>query len=340
MKPLDKLGALVDMAKVRALGARIPVAMRINLNNRCHSRCRYCSFWSTPTSELATREWCDVIAELATLGTRRLSLSGGEPTLRRDLASIVEAAVQSGIATELNSSGFLFDERRDALRPLELVKLSLDGSEPVHDRIRGRPGAFRELLGGIRVLQDLAVKYSFAFTMTRENLHDIPFALDFAREHDTFVAFQPVMATEHAAEGVRDELFPEPAEYRRAIALLVRAKLREPDRLRNSLGGLRHIAAWPQIEGLRCWAGEVFAMIEANGDVVPCDRIRYDAPIPNVRTHGVTRALAELPGYECAGCGFCGSVELNMLMAGRIDILPAISRVIAPRPPGEPETSR
>lgn len=331
MKASDKAAALLDMAKVRALGRRIPVAVRINLNNRCHSRCRYCSFWSTPTNELATGEWQRVIADLAELGTRRLSLSGGEPTLRRDLAEIVQTAVDHGIATELNSSGFLFAERRDALRPLMLVKLSLDGSEPVHDRIRGREGAFRELLAGIDVLRELEVKFSFAFTMTRENLDDIPFALAFAREHDTFVAFQPVMATEHSAEKVREDLFPEPEEYRRAIQLLLKAKLADPGRLRNSLGGLRHIAAWPNITGLSCWAGEVFAMIEANGDVVPCDRIRYDAPIPNVRTGGVARALAELPGYECAGCGFCGSVELNMLMAGRVDIVPSIARVIARR---------
>lgn len=331
MKARDKAAALLDMAKVRALGRRIPVAVRVNLNNRCHSRCRYCSFWSTPTEELSTDEWRRVIADLARLGTRRLSLSGGEPTLRRDLAEIVRAAVDHGIATELNSSGFLFAERREALRPLELVKLSLDGSEPVHDRVRGRPGAFRELLAGIQVLRELGVKHSFAFTMTRDNLGDIPFALDFARQHQTFVAFQPVMATEHSAEKVREELFPDPGEYRRAIDLLVKAKLRDPARLRNSLGGLRHIAAWPNITGLPCWAGEVFAMIEANGDVVPCDRIRYDEPVPNVRPHGVERALGELPGYECAGCGFCGSVELNMLMAGRVDIVPTIARVIGTR---------
>jgi len=331
MKAVEKAAALLDLAKVRALGRRIPVAVRINLNNRCHSRCRYCSFWSTPTEELATPEWRRVIADLAGLGTRRLSLSGGEPTLRRDLAEIVRAAVDHGIATELNSSGFLFAERKDALRPLELVKLSLDGSQPVHDAIRGRPGAFSELASGIEILRELSVKFSFAFTMTRQNLDDIPFALDFARRHDTFVAFQPVMATEHAAEQVREDLFPEPAAYARAIQTLTRAKLRDPARLRNSLGGLRHIAGWPNISGLPCWAGEAFAMIEANGDVVPCDRIRYEDPVPNVRTHGVVRALAELPGYSCEGCGFCGSVELNMLLAGRVDILPSISRVVATR---------
>jgi MoaA/NifB/PqqE/SkfB family radical SAM enzyme len=327
MKLNEKARAARDMARVRLLGARIPVAVRINLNNRCHSRCHYCSFWSTSSDELSTSEWRTVIFDLARLGTRRLSLSGGEPTLRRDLAEIVAAAVSSGIATELNSTGFLFAERKEALAPLELAKLSLDGKPDTHDRIRGRPGAFAELEAGITVLRELGVKHSFAFTMTRHNLDDIDFVLDFARHHDTFVAFQPVMAMEHASESVSD-LFPEPEAYARAISRLVRAKLSEPSRLRNSLGGLRHIAAWPRIDGMACWAGEVFSMIEANGDVVPCDRIRYDEPIPNVRDHGIERALGLQPNVRCPGCGFCGSVELNMLMAGRLDIVPTVLKVV------------
>jgi len=323
----DKARAAVDMARVRLQGQRIPVAVRINLNNRCHSKCRYCSFWSTKTDELSTEEWCRVLRDLARLGTRRLSLSGGEPTLRKDLAQIVAAAVDSGIDTELNSSGYLFRERKDALRKLQLVKLSLDGSEAAHDRVRGRPGAFKELCGGIEVLRELGIKFSFAFTMTKDNLEDIEHALDFARQHETFVAFQPVMAMEHASEQVK-ELFPDAEAFARAISLLLRVKQREPARLRNSLSGLRHIAAWPQIGGMACWAGEVFAMVEANGDVVPCDRIRYDAPIPNVRTSGIEAALGALPPVRCDGCGFCGSVELNMLMAGRVDIVPTVLRVI------------
>ncbi|MFO0571244.1 MAG: radical SAM protein [Polyangiaceae bacterium] len=331
MKLRQRVRAASDMVKVRAGARRIPVAVRINLNNRCHSRCRYCSFWSTPTHELSTDEWRRVITDLAGLGTQRLSLSGGEPTLRKDLATLVHAAVEAGIVTELNSSGYLFDARRDALRPLDLVKLSLDGTPEVHDRIRGRAGAFRELEEGIEVLDELGVRFSFAFTMTRENLDSIPFSLDFARRHRTFVAFQPVMATEHAAERVREELFPEPATYRRAVAELLAVKEREPELLRNSRGGLEHMAAWPEISGLRCFAGEVFAMVEANGDVVPCDRIRYAGPIPNVKPFGVAHALTRLPPVHCQGCGFCGSVELNMLMAGRVDIVPSVLRVIRSR---------
>ena len=58
-------------------------------------------------------------------------------------------------------------------------------------------------------------------------------------------------------------------------------------------------------------------MIEANGDVVPCDRISYVEAIPNVRELGIEDALAQLPRVDCGGCGFLGSLEINRMMDWR-----------------------
>ncbi len=323
----EDVAAGLGFGRVRFLGQRVPVAVRINVNNECHSRCRYCSFWYTETPEMSGSEIRHIVEDLAHLGTKRLSISGGEPTLREDLGLIIDAAVDLGIAAELNSTGYRFRAQRAALRNLALVKLSLDGCEQTHDRLRGRKGAFLELERGIEVLQELGVPFSFAFTMTCENLDQIPFALDFAREHHTFVAFQPVMAHEHASPKAR-RLYPDPEEYARAIDLLVAEKRRDGSTQRNSLEGLDHIRAWPKIHGLSCWAGDAFVMIEANGDVVPCDRILYGQPIPNCRERGIAWALERLPQRHCAGCGFCGSVEINMLMSGKVSVLPGIKRIV------------
>lgn len=327
MKGSAKLAAGLGMARARVLGQQVPVAARVNLNNRCHSRCHYCSFWYTKTDEMSTDEWRSVIRGLARRGTKRLSISGGEPMLRKDLREIVQCAVDSGISPELNSTGFLFPRRKDTVRLLEFVKFSLDGSEPVHDTIRGRRGAFRELEEAVAVVKELGVKFSFVFTMTKQSLREIPFALDYAKGHGTFIAFHPVMAHEHSSDVV-DETFPDVDDYRKAIDYLVDRKRADPDVLRNSLAGLEHVRAWPKINGLKCWAGDVFVMVEPNGDVIPCDRIEYDDPIPNCREHGIEWALDRLPQKNCAGCGFCGSVELNMLMAGRVDVVPTVMRLV------------
>lgn len=322
-----KLRVGLSMARVRVLGGRVPVAVRINLNNRCHSRCEYCSFWHTPSEEMSTDELRRIIADLARLGTQRLTLSGGEPMLRKDLGAIIGAAADAGLSVDLNSTGFLFDRRRADLRRLDLVKFSIDGGPAVHDRIRGRPGSFRELEEAIAVSRELGLRFSFAFTMTRAALPEIPFVLEFARRHQTFVAFQPVMAHNHASADVR-RTFPERDEYLRAVDLLIEEKRRDGDAVRNSLGALEHIKPWPHISGLKCWGGDVFLMVEPNGDVVPCDRIDYAEPVPNCRVHGIEWALARLPEKVCEGCGFCGAVEINMLMGLDPGSLSSIAKVV------------
>ncbi len=331
MRRTQQAGAALGMARARFLGQRVPVAVRINLNNRCHSRCTYCSFWYTPTEEMSTSEVRSIIAQLGRLGTKRLSLSGGEPMLRKDLGELIETAVAAGISVGLNTTGYLFRRRIAALRSLDLVKFSVDGPREVHDAVRGRDGAFDELLDAIEVAKSEGLRFSFAFTMTGDSLSAVPWAIDFAEQHGTFVAFQPVMAHEHASADVEAN-FPSESDYRDTIALLEREKRRRPKTIRNSLGGLDHIRSWPKISGLKCWAGDVFMVIEPNGDLLPCDRITYDRPTPNCRTTSVRDALAQLPPVDCAGCGFCGSVELNLLMAGKVaDVVPAVLGVTSSR---------
>lgn len=335
MKLVQKARAAVGFAKVRLTGRAIPVAVRINLNNRCHSRCQYCAFWSTPSEEMATDEILRIVHDLAALGTTRISYSGGEPMLRKDLGRIIDATVDAGIAVGLNSTGFLFEKRKDDLRRLDLVKLSIDGPPEVHDDIRGRKGSFGEMEAGAAVLRELGVPYSFAMTVTKDNVDHVPFVVDFAREHGTFAAIQPVMTMSHASDQT-PELYPDVERFRAMVDSLIETKEREPNVLRNSLGGLKHIRHWPRIGGLKCYAGEALVMVEANGDVVPCDRIEYDEAIPNCRERGIAWALERLPTVHCEGCGFCGSVEINMLMNGRMDVLPAIGRVLGAAVTGSP----
>ncbi len=327
MRRRQKVWAATGLAQVR-LGRRVPVAARINVNNQCHSRCSYCSFWSTPTEEMDTAELCGVIGELGELGCQRLSLSGGEPMLREDIGEVVAAGADAGISVSMNATGYLFAERTDALQRLDLVKLSLDGREAVHDETRGREGAYKELLEGIEVCRELGVRYAFAFTMTRANLADVPYAVDLAQAQDTFVAFQPVMAHHHAHRNARAQ-YPDRAQFLAMVDWLIEQKRAGNPAIRNSLGGLQHIRAWPSFDGsLRCYAGHAFVMVEANGDVVPCDRITYPEPLPNVRDAGLATALDRLPDVHCPGCGYLGSLEINRLLNLRADAAPAILKVV------------
>jgi cyclic pyranopterin phosphate synthase len=68
--------------------------LRISVTDRCNFRCRYCMPleglpWLPKTDILSYEEITEVVSQLAPLGLRRIRLTGGEPTIRPQLSTLV-----------------------------------------------------------------------------------------------------------------------------------------------------------------------------------------------------------------------------------------------------------
>jgi radical SAM protein with 4Fe4S-binding SPASM domain len=120
----------------------------------CNSRCLHCgSFAGRPREdELDTKEALDLVRQLRELGCERISLSGGEPLLRKDWHVIGEAIVKEGMAAGMISNGLAFD--REAARAaagfgIEGVSFSIDGLEPTHERTRTIPRSFSRVMKAV-----------------------------------------------------------------------------------------------------------------------------------------------------------------------------------------------
>src|SRR5215471_10730499 len=77
-----------------AFGRRVTY-LRISLTDRCNYRCTYCmpeeGVELLPKPHLLTYEELErVVRVLAGLGVRRVRLTGGEPTIRKDVVTCVE----------------------------------------------------------------------------------------------------------------------------------------------------------------------------------------------------------------------------------------------------------
>ena len=95
------------MNDASGLAAR-PLGLLAELTHRCPLYCPYCS---NPTRsaaagrELSGDEWRLVFEQAGELGVLHAFLSGGEPLVRPDLEELVAAARQSGLYTNLITSG-------------------------------------------------------------------------------------------------------------------------------------------------------------------------------------------------------------------------------------------
>ncbi len=139
-----------------------PVGLLAELTHRCPLQCPYCSnplALERVANELPTEIWLDVLAQAADLGVLQLHLSGGEPTVRRDLEEIVAQAAKVGLYSNLITSAVtLTRERLEALaaRGLDHVQISIQDTDAANaDRIAHYQGGHAkklEVAGWVRAL--------------------------------------------------------------------------------------------------------------------------------------------------------------------------------------------
>jgi radical SAM protein with 4Fe4S-binding SPASM domain len=95
-----------------------------------------------------------VVRQLAELGTREISIIGGEAFVRKDWLTLVRAIRDHGIDCTMQTGGYKLSRQMiEAAAGAGLLGLgvSVDGLQPLHDRLRGVAGSYREAL---RVLDD------------------------------------------------------------------------------------------------------------------------------------------------------------------------------------------
>jgi cyclic pyranopterin phosphate synthase len=138
-----------------AQGRRIRY-LRVSLTDHCNFKCTYCSpaEQETPEGLLTLPELTRLFRLFAGLGMRRIRLTGGEPTLRRDLVEIVAAAATTpGIEdVALTTNGHRLADLVGPLRRAGLGALNVSLDTLMPDRlpgISGRAARLDRILGGI-----------------------------------------------------------------------------------------------------------------------------------------------------------------------------------------------
>jgi radical SAM protein with 4Fe4S-binding SPASM domain len=140
-----------------------PLVAALELTLACPCRCETCGSAAglSRQHELSTSEWLTVIADLAALGCKHVTLMGGEPLCMPDWPVLARAATELGMSADLVTSGVGID-RDCAARirdtPLSSVTVSVDGTEAIHDRLRRVPGGYQQALAAIRWLDQAGMK--------------------------------------------------------------------------------------------------------------------------------------------------------------------------------------
>ena len=198
-------------------------ALRVSVTDRCNLRCRYCMpedeyVWLPRASLLTFEELARLVGVFAGLGVAKVRLTGGEPLLRHDLATLAGMLGRVPGVTDvaLTTNGLLLARQAAALRAagLRRVTVSLDTLRPERMREFARSTGHADVLAGLTAARQVGFAPLKLNTVVVRGFNDdeVEDLVEFARERGAeprFIEYMDVGgATRWSPEQVvsRDEL--------------------------------------------------------------------------------------------------------------------------------------
>lgn len=197
-----------------------------NVTRVCNLKCIHCYAHAVERShekELTKEQALALIDDLAEFGVPVILFSGGEPLMRRDLVELASYAVDKGMRAVISTNGTLITRQKaEELKKVGLsyVGVSLDGLEGVNDRFRGKKGAFKDAMEGIKNCQDVGLKVGLRLTINRLNVNEVPLIFNLVEDKEIpRVCFYHLVYAGRGSELIEQDL--DHRETRRVVDLII-----------------------------------------------------------------------------------------------------------------------
>jgi sulfatase maturation enzyme AslB (radical SAM superfamily) len=283
----------------------LPVNLIFFVTSRCNLLCQHCFYWeelNKKKNELTLDEIENLTRSLPNLLS--VSLTGGEPYLRKDLDRIASAFEQnSGVRNiQIPSNGLLVDQtisRAETLldrvsRARVSTGVSLDGLEEDHNRIRQNPKSFQRAIETFQALKLLKPRFpnlsvGIALTVSAANCDRLDSIFEYVTKELEPDAITITLARGNPLDASLTQV--DLAAYREFAAKVV--SFRRDHRLAGGLIDRMVIAKEEEVyrlvaeaaEATRrispCYAGELSTVLSETGEVYLCETL--DKSMGNVR---------------------------------------------------------
>ncbi|MDR2582128.1 MAG: radical SAM protein [Fibromonadaceae bacterium] len=160
---------------------KLPVLINWSLTERCNLNCGFC--FRFHDKELPSDKMKIVLEKIVKSGVRRVTLTGGEPTLVNGLESIAEKLRYAGIFVSLHTNGMNVDYVKKNYFHFDRISLSLDGLNSFVNKImRGHDDYFEKIMDLIMFLKENKRDFAIKTTVTKKNIDSILDMVDFIND--------------------------------------------------------------------------------------------------------------------------------------------------------------
>lgn len=202
--------------------------LRLSVTDRCDFRCVYCmteEMTFLPRSQvLSLEELAEIGTAFAELGVKKIRITGGEPLVRRDVTSLVQALGRLPELDELTltTNGSRLRQFAPQLRAagVRRINISLDSLQADRFRQLTRVGDLNQVLDGIEAAQEAGferIKLNSVILKNR-NADEVVDLLNFACSEGLDISFIEEMPLGAVTEHIRREEFFSSQDIRDLLA--------------------------------------------------------------------------------------------------------------------------
>ena len=184
-----------------------PTVLQLNINAQCNARCGMCNIWQTENkTEINLQKLDEVFSDPVFRNIEYIILSGGEPTLRKNLPEVVDLMLKhmpkmrkisiptTGINTDRSVAYFSAIAKACLKRNVYLsIGISLDGVEGIYEHVRGVKGGYQKVINTLTALKELNKEVEFSLgigtTISAMNVYDVNNLLEVSEKLDIGINF-------------------------------------------------------------------------------------------------------------------------------------------------------
>jgi MoaA/NifB/PqqE/SkfB family radical SAM enzyme len=269
---------------------KLPMNLTLSVSFKCNSRCKTCNIYKKKTDELSLAQWQSIFKNYGK-DLFWVTISGGEPFLRKDLIELVCSLYDSCMPKIINipTNGLLKDHIPETVKKIAthckkaqiVINVSIDEIGEKHDSIRGVRGSYEKALETFSALKSIIMpnlSVGIHTVISKFNVSRIPHIYQhlLALNPDSYIT--EIAEEREELDTIGAGISPEYEDYANAVDFLISRLKRDQFNQVGRITRAFRIEYYKIVKRILkenrqiipCYSGFASAQIAPDGDVWMC----------------------------------------------------------------------
>ncbi|MFH1874556.1 MAG: radical SAM protein [Pseudomonadota bacterium] len=273
--------------------------MNLEFTKKCNAKCSFCQYWQLEEKE-ELKDFSPIIKKFRPVA---LSISGGEPLMRKDYAQLIKGVRPYVHYISLITNGALLNEesaRKLVEAGVDHISVSLDYLSEKHDQVRQVKGLYKHISTIVPKLAGQGYRLSLNTIIMESNLDEILDIAKKAKEWGASVSFSAfcTLKIDDDKEMVRSQKLNKLRQVIKDLKLLKRTL----KNIRNSDYYLDQVPEYftkGHVHG--CKAGYRWVHVTPDGYIQPCSELPRICNYDEYSRDILTPTACSKCWYTCRG---------------------------------------